>query len=203
MRGWRAFPGDTRGATAAEFALIVPIFLLFLLGIIDIGRYTWQLNQVEKAAQMGARQAVVTAMVSTSLANETYVGNASCGTSLTAGETICRGALGTVTCTNTACSCTVTPCPASLATYNSNAFNNLLARVQTIAPYVQASNLTVEYSGSGIGYASDPVVAIAPVVTVKLQNLSFSSMSLLGTSLRMPTIGRSLTLEDGQGSASY
>jgi len=202
MTGWRAFLRETRGASAVEFALILPIFLLFLLGIMDVGRYAWQVNQIEKATQMGVRLAAVTTMVSTDLANESYVGNSSCGTQLGAGDIICKGALGTVTCTSTSCSCTVSPCPASLATYNSAAFNNVLARVQVLAPYVEASNLTVEYSGSGIGYASDPVVAIAPVVTVTVHDIPFWTFSLLGTSLQIPAIGRSLTLEDGQGTAS-
>ncbi|WP_246444371.1 TadE family protein [Sphingomonas sediminicola] len=51
------------GATAAEFAMVLPLLILFLFGIIDVGRYMWTLNQVEKATQMGARMAVVTNMV--------------------------------------------------------------------------------------------------------------------------------------------
>ena len=44
----------------AEFALVLPVALLFLLGIVDAGRYLYEVNQLEKATQMGARFAVVT-----------------------------------------------------------------------------------------------------------------------------------------------
>ena len=34
-----AFLTDRRGATAAEFALVLPAALLLLFGVIDVGRY--------------------------------------------------------------------------------------------------------------------------------------------------------------------
>ena len=44
----RAFLRDRRGASAAEFALVLPLFLLFLLGTIDAGRYIWAVNEAER-----------------------------------------------------------------------------------------------------------------------------------------------------------
>ena len=49
MRALTAFVRNTAGAMAAEFAIILPILILFLLGIMDIGYYAWALNQGEKA----------------------------------------------------------------------------------------------------------------------------------------------------------
>lgn len=48
-----------RGATAVEFALVLLIFLTFLLGILDFSRmlYTW--NAANEATRAGARYAVV------------------------------------------------------------------------------------------------------------------------------------------------
>ena len=46
------------GATAAEFAMVLPIVILFLLGTIDVGRLMWTWNKAEKATQFGARYAV-------------------------------------------------------------------------------------------------------------------------------------------------
>ena len=51
---------DRGGASAAEFALVLPLLILFLLGIIDVGRLMWTSNQAEKATQVGVRAAVVT-----------------------------------------------------------------------------------------------------------------------------------------------
>jgi len=51
---------ETRGGSAAEFALVLPLLLIFLFGIIDVGRLMWTWNRAEKATQMGVRYAVVT-----------------------------------------------------------------------------------------------------------------------------------------------
>lgn len=201
MTGLRAFMRNTRAASAAEFALVLPVALLFLLGIIDVGRYSWQMNQIEKAAQMGVRYAVVTDIVEGGLATHDFKGNTSCGDALEAGDRICADALSKVVCTATTCQCTGT-CPHT-TDYNGDAFTNILGRVQAFAPAVGSGNMTVEYAGSGLGYAGDPQIAIAPVVTVRLTGLDFAAISLLGTSFDLPDIARSQTLEDGKGSASF
>jgi len=202
MTGWDQFRSDTRAASAVEFALILPLALLFLLGIIDVGRYMWQVNQLEKAAQMGVRLAVVTNLVEKGLQNETYVGSTACGTALAAGDPICREALGVVTCSSTSCEpCTVAPCPAS--DYDGDAYVNIRNRAKVFAPILEDANIRVIYSGSGLGFAGDPsTVSIAPIVTVRLQGVDFHSISLLGTSFNLPTISRSQTLEDGIGTHS-
>ena len=65
---------DRSGASAVEFALVLPLLLLFLFGIIDAGRYLWEVNKAEKATHYGARMAVVTNVVSPALAATNYVG---------------------------------------------------------------------------------------------------------------------------------
>lgn len=49
------------GATTVEFALVLLVFLMFLLGVTDMGRmlYTW--NAATEATRLGARYAVVCA----------------------------------------------------------------------------------------------------------------------------------------------
>jgi Flp pilus assembly protein TadG len=51
----RARHGDTRGAAAVEFALVLPVVLLLVLGIVDFGRMLdWQIK-LSGAAREGAR----------------------------------------------------------------------------------------------------------------------------------------------------
>jgi Flp pilus assembly protein TadG len=45
---------DRRGASAVEFALIAPMLLLLLAGVIDFSQYILQTMQVRAAAQAGA-----------------------------------------------------------------------------------------------------------------------------------------------------
>ena len=42
---------------------MLPLLILFLFGIIDAGRFLWEINRAEKATQVGARLAVVTDVV--------------------------------------------------------------------------------------------------------------------------------------------
>ena len=49
---------DRRGAAAIEFGLLVPLFILFLLGAIEFGRVLAQSNAVEKGVRAGVALAV-------------------------------------------------------------------------------------------------------------------------------------------------
>ena len=48
-----------RGQSLVEFALILPIFLLFLFGIIDLGRGVYAYNTIQNAAREAVRVAIV------------------------------------------------------------------------------------------------------------------------------------------------
>jgi Flp pilus assembly protein TadG len=55
----------TRGQALAEFALVVPIFLLLLLGIIEAGRFMFFYETLNHATREGARYAIVNGSNST------------------------------------------------------------------------------------------------------------------------------------------
>lgn len=193
---------DRRGASAAEFALVLPLLLLFLFGIIDVGRWMWTFNQAEKATQMGARLAVVTNYVAPGIGSS-YVGVGG----LTQGDLISSAQFGTIRCMNSGCSCVTTPCP-TVGTADNAAFTKVVDRMKLFLPQVSAANVVVEYSSSGLGYAGNPNGPdISPLVTVKIGSpatpLQFTPItSLLITSLAMPSFTTTLTAEDLSGSQS-
>ena len=47
------------GQSLVEFALVLPLFLLILIGMIDVGRAIWANNSVANAAREAARYAIV------------------------------------------------------------------------------------------------------------------------------------------------
>ena len=193
------FLRDTRAASAAEFVLVLPLLALLVFATIDAGWYAWQINLAEKATQAGARMAVVTDPVASGLTSETY-NSATYG--LSQGDTIPASALGLLTCKGSSCTCTTSPCPSSL-TFNSTAFNAIVGRMQAYDGRVQAANVVVEYRGSGLGYAGDPSgMQIAPLVTVKLQNMQMNALSsyVWKAAIQLPDFAYSLTMEDGSGS---
>lgn len=48
-----------RGATTVEYALVLPMLLLFVLGIMDTGRLLWAYTTLYRAAEAAARCAAV------------------------------------------------------------------------------------------------------------------------------------------------
>lgn len=186
---------ERSGSSAAEFALVLPLLLLLLFGIIDVGRYMWAINRAEKAAQMGVRMAVVTDYVSSSIGND-YVGQ--CSTPLTQGDPIPAGCFSTITCSKpSSVSCTT-------GTANTTAFDRISTRMKLFMPEVKDSNVQIIYSASGLGYAGDPNGPdLAPLVTVRLSGMTFKPILTLAlANVGLPEVRSSLTFEDGAGSLS-
>ena len=206
-----AFLRDRRGSSAAEFALILPMFLLFLLGIIDAGRYAWDFNQAEKATQIGARWAVATQIIpggtaSDGLLNYSFAvtGGIAQGTVVPASDfpgVYCETASGILVCT-----CKGT-CDFSVAidTSAQDAFDDLVERMAQIYPNIGPENVRIDYDWSGLGFSGDPNGPdVAPLVTVSLRDAEFQPITLMlfSGALPIPTASYSLTLEDGQGTSS-
>lgn len=191
---------------AAEFALVVPLLLVFVLGTIDIGLYAFRINQAEKATQMGARWAAVTSPLATGLEGQSLVNyNTGTGTvqqgdrvPLLDFKIICTG-------TTTTCTCSGSNCLSGSYTRDAGAYGNLRDRMQRILPAIRDANMQVEYSGSGLGFAGDPNGPdLAPLITVRLVNMQYPSVVLspLGVTTDLPDFAYSLTAEDLSGSIS-
>jgi Flp pilus assembly protein TadG len=212
-RTWKRLIRSTSGTSAVEFALVLPLFLILLLGTIDAGRFLWEYNEAEKATQVGARVAIVTDVLAPGLRDENYAGQTVNGVKIASGGRIPAGALGTIVCNSTTCTCETTPCPSNLGTFDSTIFTNvLLARMQAIDPAIQAENVEVRYSGSGLGTAGTAgggggggteTLEISPLVTVTLKDMTFTPItSLLFASIPMPDLHTTLTAEDASGEYS-
>jgi len=224
------FLREARAASAAEFALVLPPALLLLFGVIDVGRYAWQLNQYEKAVQLGARYAVATTVIPGALAADDAFQNQSCnGTTLTYGDPICASAMQPISCSipvasgndvsMVGCGCDASAGTGVCLSGNprSAPFGAIVSRMRVASPRINAGNVVVDYAGSGVGYHGDPATYTdstgaevplpdaAPIVTVKLRDLRYTSITLSlfkGASVRYPTFSYSLTLEDGDGTVA-
>lgn len=199
------FLRDERGA-AAEFALVLPLLLIFVVGTIDVGLYAWRLNQAEKATQMGARWAAVTDPLATEIATASFVNANVGGTLVTQGERIPVMDF-TITCTDTACSCAGADCGTlGTLTHNPTAYAALRDTMRRVLPAIEDSNVRVEYRGSGLGFAGDPNGPdIAPIITVRLSDMTFTPVTLVlfGASVNLPDFAYSLTAEDAAGNEAF
>ena len=208
MTLWRSFRRDQSGASAAEFALVLPLLVLLLLGIIDAGRFMWEYNQAEKATQMGVRFAVATGVVPTGI--RTYSFAASGG--VPAGEPIPTSSAGsppawfaTATCDNVSCTCSGSSGFCTAIGYDSAAFIAIVKRMNNMYAGATAARVKIEYRNVGLGYAGDPNGPdVEPLVTVKLTGMQFKPLStmMLGLNVDMPDFRSALTLEDGSGTVS-
>jgi hypothetical protein len=201
---------DRTASSAAEFALVLPLLILFLFGIVDGGRFLWETNKAEKATQVGARVAVVTEAIPGGLVAKSYLGDTSGGTALTQGDLIPRAALGVVTCSKSggtlSCSCTTNPCPSTLTPIQPTGFNLMATRMRYMKPDIADDDILVKYSGSGLGFAGDPNgMEIAPLVTVELKanSVTFNPLVLFNAvSFPLPAFRTTLTAEDSVGTVS-
>lgn len=190
-------------AMAAEFALVLPVLLIFVIGAIDVGYYAWNLNQAEKATQVGARFAAVTDPLATEILTTSYVNANVGGSVVTQGDRIPVGAFGELTCTSTGCTCTTAPCPGT--TFDSVAFGRLADRMQNVWPRIADEDIEVTYSGSGLGYAGNPNGPdISPIITVRLVDMQYTPLTFtpFGGNLGLPDFSYSLTAEDNSGQVS-
>lgn len=199
-----------RAAAAAEFALVLPLMLLLLFGIIDVGRFMYIVNRAEKATQIGVRMAVVTSPLSPDLIAADYASG-----TIPTGSLIPADQLGRLTCTNAGCTCSAAPCPAGSGAVDATAHGQLVARMGEILDGIGAGNVEVSYSGSGFGYAGSLVTGgggggaaetmeISPLIAVNLTGLEFRPVTgLMMLTITLPSFTSTLPAEDASGAISH
>jgi Flp pilus assembly pilin Flp len=200
------FLRNENGGPAAEFALVLPVLLIFLLGTIDVGRLMWDWNQAEKATQMGVRYAVATDIVPSDLTTYSFTSSSE---GIEQGDPVPEDNFPGVTCVGTpgtaSCSCVPGGTCNFGMTADATAFGNIVNRISAFKPDVTEDNVVIDYAYSGLGFAGDPNGAdVAPLVTVRLQNLDFQPLltQIFGTAITLPDFSATLTLEDGDGNFS-
>lgn len=200
----KRFVRDPLAATASEFALVVPLLILFLFGIIDAGRLMYEWNLAEKATQMGARYAVVTDFVPSALATKDFtLAGATQGAPVS--STLFPGVSCTGTASMTTCTCKTGSCSSFALTGSFGAFDNIVTRMRLMDARITHANVVVDYDPSGLGFAGNPYGPdVAPIVTVSLRNMEFQPITtqIFAATVDMPGFASSLTMEDGAGAVS-
>ena len=180
-----------------EFAVVLPLLIFLLFGIIDAGRFMWDYNRAEKATAVGARYAVVTDLVPSGLYDYSFAVN----DGVTQGDPVPIANFDSATCDSVTgtCDC-VGGNVCDDISYDSAAFTNIVDHMAAMYPGIQPANVQIEYKNVGLGYSGDPNGPdVAPLVTVQLRDVSFQPITcmLFGCSFAMPSFRAALTLEDG------
>lgn len=179
----------TAGASAVELALVAPIFLLLVLGVIDLGILMWQWNSAAKATHWGARTAVVSTPVASGIINPSWdhllIGepclDAATGLPLKTGTgTDYCPALDTV-CTADSAPSTSGTCSSGYA-FDNAAFEAVYARMRAIYPQLGRQNVQIAYKTTGLGFVGRPG-GLPMTVTISVRCMTYDLIvldSLLG-----------------------
>lgn len=185
--------GDTRGTTAAEFALVIFIFSALILGSIDLSRQIWEINQSKTAVREGARLAAVRPIVSMWLQNLDPIAS---GLVPGNGDPIPASAIAPVTCSGATNTCA----GATNTAMNAAVFNQIVARMRAFNPQIQAANVVIAYRHVGLGFAGNPFGPdMEPEISVSLTGLNITpgALSLFGIQgFSMPPLTTTISSED-------
>ena len=195
---------DRRAASAAEFAMVLPLLMILLFGIIDAGRFLWEFNAAEKATQMGVRYAVATDPVLKGLSTYSF---ATSSDAIPAGDPVPTDNFTKATCTSTSCTCEPNGADFCDATSVDTArLQKISNRMAMMYPGITINNVEVDYQNVGLGFSGNPDGAdVSPLVTVKLTGLTFHPITcfVFPCSFNMPDFSAALTGEDLDGDVAY
>ncbi len=143
---WR----DVSGIAAVSFALIAPLLIALMVGIIEFSLIAFDYGRATEATRRAVRIATI----------ERPVGSL---TNLATTAIKCTGAGGSVSCTGGSVTTAAT-------------FDNVVASMRDILPTIQSANLEIVYENSGIGLPA--AGGLKPLVTVRLVGLQRPFMTL-------------------------
>ena len=169
------------GAALIEAALILPLILLLVFGLMEVSFYAWNLNLAAKAVQLGVRRAIVSDPVATGpglvrAESSAYWRDLPPGLRcLPAGRDPSPCPIFAVTCDLSAgCTCRGNACRFTLS---GRRFAPILAAMRAVLPGIRSENVQVSYATNALGYVGRPPPV--PVdVTIRLIGLEYESLFL-------------------------
>jgi Flp pilus assembly protein TadG len=198
---------DIRGSVLIETTVVMPMFLLLVLGTIDATYMFYDWGLANKAAYVGARTAVTTNPVDPAVINLSYtsaqlqnIGQSCLNFSCPSVSSVCTGTSAGVTCRRG----------------DDAAFTKIFNRMQAVFPSLQRQNVTISYQTNGTGVVgqawdgsadpANPQFTLPMNVTVSINGMThqfyFVSplLQLLGGAIAatpaIPTFATTLQSED-------
>ena len=135
---------DLSGSVLVETTVVIPMFLVLVLGTIDVTYMFYDWVSANKAAYMGARVAVTSNPVDPDVTNLTYtstqlqnIGQSCLNFSCPSASTVCTGSASGGSCTS--------------GTFQNTAFTRIFNEMQRMFPRLQRQNVTISYQTNGTG----------------------------------------------------
>jgi len=165
----RRFQRNTSGTTLVELAIVMPLLLLLIFGVLEFGRLFWITGVTQKATAIAVRLAAVRPPVCPNVPDVISAVSVSAGGTAPRFGTVCR--------TGGVCAdLGEQVCALNLGTATGQEIWGRVAAL--MPPGSTAANIRLRYSfDERIGFVGGPY---SPVVTVELINLEFQFISPLG-----------------------
>jgi Flp pilus assembly pilin Flp len=188
----KAFMADEGGAVMIEMTLVIVLLLTLVLGFVDFGHAFYQWNAANKAVQVGARLASISApvVVSTIISDAATTDTTKVGVQMQPGDYA-------FTCIDGACS--------NGGGYNAAAFALILdgdltrSGMRDFFPGLEAEEVQIEYIATGLGFWTRPGGAV-PTIRVSIVGHPFQFFFLGGllsfANITMPSMISTVTGED-------
>jgi TadE-like protein len=142
---------DTTGSVLVESTLVIPLFFLLALGTVDVAYMLFDWALANKAAYVGARTAVVSDPVASTIPNIAYT-----PTQLqNLGQPCFDGSGNNINCPSASSVCTSGGCTNSFG-YDDLAFAAVLTAMKNVFPRLAAANLQIRYQTNGAGFVGQP-----------------------------------------------
>lgn len=172
---WRRWRDDRQGSAIVNFALILPLLMAFSFATLEFTLLMFDFHRASEATRRGARMAMVGDPI------------ASLDTIADGGEIVCGSSGGSLDCSGG-------------AVVSSGTFDALVDGMRNVFPAIDAGDVEVAYSYSGIGDIATPG-GIKPLITVSLTGVRHDFVLLRAvpggfTSIGLPSFS---TSQLGQG----
>jgi Flp pilus assembly protein TadG len=135
---------DRTGSVIVEYTIVFPLFILVILGTVDLAYMLFEWGMANKAAYVGARTAVVSFPVAPNITSPNYtatqlqnIGDL-CFDPTSGSQNGNCPSTGLITCTSTAC----TP---NTYGFSSDNFTAIFNRMQAVFTRLQPTNVTILY----------------------------------------------------------
>ena len=206
---------DEGGSNTVSLAIVIPALILLTFGIVDFGRAVFDWNAVQKATQIGAREAVIRDPVARPIKDyfacnpPSNTGDVGLLCADSGGGIRSQCNFGTVVCTSSGC--TRNGAAVSSTKVDQATFNAIVAAMRVALPGLEPENVTLTYRSSKLGFIGKPDGPV-PEVTAEVSGVPFdflgldidlpglkrfgSLKSVYGGSWTVPTLSTTFTAED-------
>ncbi len=141
---------DITGSVLVEYTIVFPVFILVILGTVDVSYMLYEWGLANKAAYVGARTAVVSNPVASTITSPNY--------DTTKLELSCfdySNGASNGNCPSMNSDCYNGTC-SNGGSWNDTAFTPILTAMQAVFPRIARQNVQITYQTNGLGFVGRP-----------------------------------------------